>query len=173
MPRRLARAGLQGRRSGATRQPPGQGSHAALQRARRRGRRVGGSHARARWRGRRVRSHVALAVRVAPGGARRPRSRPRRCLMVFDCLYARGKDLRERPLHVRRHVLEAGAGGPVAHSTGPAPGRRRAEGVAGCLSARLRRPGGQGSALAHVGGRTLKWLKVKQHRYRVKERSWT
>jgi ATP-dependent DNA ligase len=26
--------------------------------------------------------------------------------MVFDCLHARGKDLRERPLRVRRHVLE-------------------------------------------------------------------
>ncbi|HXA95794.1 MAG TPA: hypothetical protein VN323_09550, partial [Candidatus Dormibacteraeota bacterium] len=28
-------------------------------------------------------------------------------LMVFDCLYARRKDLRGRPLDVRRHVLES------------------------------------------------------------------
>jgi len=28
-------------------------------------------------------------------------------LIAFDCLYARRKDLRERPLGVRRHVLEA------------------------------------------------------------------
>ena len=27
--------------------------------------------------------------------------------MAFDCLYARGKDLRKRPLRVRRNVLEA------------------------------------------------------------------
>ena len=27
-------------------------------------------------------------------------------LMAFDCLYARGKDLRKRPLRVRRNVLE-------------------------------------------------------------------
>jgi bifunctional non-homologous end joining protein LigD len=27
-------------------------------------------------------------------------------LMAFDCLYARRKDLRARPLHLRRHVLE-------------------------------------------------------------------
>jgi ATP-dependent DNA ligase len=26
-------------------------------------------------------------------------------LMAFDCLYARRKDLRERPLSIRRHVL--------------------------------------------------------------------
>jgi bifunctional non-homologous end joining protein LigD len=31
--------------------------------------------------------------------------------MVFDCLYARGKDLRERPLGIRRHVLEGEADG--------------------------------------------------------------
>jgi ATP-dependent DNA ligase len=27
-------------------------------------------------------------------------------LIAFDCLYARGKDLRQRPLRVRRNVLE-------------------------------------------------------------------
>ncbi len=27
-------------------------------------------------------------------------------LIAFDCLYARGKDLRKRPLRVRRNVLE-------------------------------------------------------------------
>jgi hypothetical protein len=94
-------------------------------------------------------------------------------LMVFDCLYARGEGFAEAALHVRRHVLEAELEGQWLILPDPAPGRRRAERVAGGFGARLRRRGGQGSALAHVGGRTLKWLKVEQHHYRVKELSWT
>jgi ATP-dependent DNA ligase len=70
--------------------------------------------------------------------------------MVFDCLYARNKDLRRQPLYVRRNViaweevLTRGHEGLVAKDP----------------------------AAPYVGGRTLKWLKVKQPRYREGQRGW-
>jgi bifunctional non-homologous end joining protein LigD len=90
--------------------------------------------------------------------------------MVFDCLYARGKDLRERPLHVRRHVLE----GEVDGHRLILPARRLAEDGLTAWAEVLAR-GYEGlvakdPASPYAGGRTLKWLKVKQPKYREGER---
>jgi bifunctional non-homologous end joining protein LigD len=73
-------------------------------------------------------------------------------LMAFDCLYARGKDLRKRPLRVRRNVLEELVGGQQL----VLPARRlAADGL---------------EAWAQV--LELSWLRVKQPRYREGERGW-
>jgi bifunctional non-homologous end joining protein LigD len=92
--------------------------------------------------------------------------------MPFDCLYARGKDLRERPLRIRRHVLE----GEVDGHRLILPARRLADEGLTAWSEVLGR-GYEGMvakdpASPYVGGRTLKWLKVKQPRYREGERGW-
>jgi bifunctional non-homologous end joining protein LigD len=93
-------------------------------------------------------------------------------LMVFDCLYARGKDLRDRPLYVRRNVIEDVVDGQDLML----PVRRLADdglkawqqvlehGWEGLVAKDPQSP--------YVGGRTLKWLKVKQAKYREGERGW-
>jgi bifunctional non-homologous end joining protein LigD len=65
-------------------------------------------------------------------------------LMAFDCLYARGKDLRKRPLRVRRNVLEELVDG--RHLVLPAR-RLAADGLEGLgpgARARVRGPGREG-----------------------------
>jgi hypothetical protein len=93
----------QGRRGGAPGEPAGAGSHAPVPRACRRSSGARGAEPAPGGRDRGVRSPAPLALRVA--------SRPTEeatppTLIAFDCLYARGKDLRKRPLRVRRNVLE-------------------------------------------------------------------
>jgi bifunctional non-homologous end joining protein LigD len=83
-------------------------------------------------------------------------------LMVFDCLYARGKDLRKRPLRVRRNVLEDLVDG---HRL-VLPARRFAANGLEAWAQVLER-GYEG-----LEGRTLAWLKVKQAKYREGERGW-
>jgi ATP-dependent DNA ligase len=43
---------------------------------------------------------------VDPRPGQRTKPAPPPTLIAFDCLYARGKDLRKRLLRVRRNVLE-------------------------------------------------------------------
>ena len=92
--------------------------------------------------------------------------------MVFDCLYARGKDLQDRPLSVRRHVLEDEVDGQRFIL----PARRLADDGLTAWGEVLER-GYEGMvakdpASPYIGGRTLKWLKVKQPHYREGERGW-
>jgi bifunctional non-homologous end joining protein LigD len=92
--------------------------------------------------------------------------------MVFDCLHARNKDLRKQPLYVRRNVIED----LLDEQDMVLPVRRLADdgrkawqqvvehGYEGLVAKDPESP--------YVGGRSLKWLKVKQPDYRVAERSW-
>lgn len=90
--------------------------------------------------------------------------------MVFDCLQARSKDLRSQPLYVRRNVIED----VLDEQDMVLPVRRLADdglkawrqviecGYEGLVA--------KDPASPYVGGRTLKWLKVKQPHYREGER---
>jgi bifunctional non-homologous end joining protein LigD len=92
--------------------------------------------------------------------------------MVFDCLQARGKDLRSQPLYVRRNVIED----VLDEQDMVLPVRRLADdglkawqevvekSYEGLVAKDPQSP--------YVRGRTLKWLKVKQRDYRVEERGW-
>jgi len=92
--------------------------------------------------------------------------------MVFDCLHVRGKDLRKEPLYVRRNVIEDVLDGQDM----VLPVRRLADDGLKAWQQVIER-GYEGlvakdPASFYVGGRTLKWLKVKQRDYRVEERGW-
>ena len=93
-------------------------------------------------------------------------------LMAFDCLYARGKDLRKRPLRVRRNVLED----LVDSQQLVLPARRLAtnglEAWAQVIERGYEGLVGKDEASPYVEGRTLSWLKVKIPRYREGERGW-
>jgi bifunctional non-homologous end joining protein LigD len=92
--------------------------------------------------------------------------------MVFDCLHARNKDLRKQPLYVRRNVIED----VLDEQDMVLPVRRMADdglkawqqvvekGYEGLVA--------KDPASPYIGGRTLKWLKVKQPKYREDERGW-
>ncbi len=92
--------------------------------------------------------------------------------MAFDCLCARGKDIRDRPLYVRRNVVEDVLDGQDL----VLPVRRLAEdGLAAWQDVLARGYEGlvaKDPQLPYRAGRTLSWLKVKQRDYRVKERGW-
>ena len=90
--------------------------------------------------------------------------------MVFDCLYARRRDLRERPLSIRRRVLEDEVDGHRLIL----PARRLADDGLKAWEQVVAR-GYEGlvakdPASPYRGGRTLAWLKVKQPHYREGER---
>jgi len=92
--------------------------------------------------------------------------------MVFDCPYARGKDLRDRPLYVRRNVIED----TLDDQDLLLPVRRLADDGLKAWQQVLER-GYEGLVAKdptslYRGGRTLAWLKVKQRDYRVEERGW-
>ena len=92
--------------------------------------------------------------------------------MVFDVLELDGKDWRPEPLWKRRRVLEE----LVAHERMILPIRRLSsnglkawkqavhKGYEGLV--------GKDPESPYLGGRTLKWLKVKQPHYRDGERGW-
>src|SRR6266478_9707184 len=92
--------------------------------------------------------------------------------IAFDCLYLRGRDLRKRPLYVRRNVVEDMLGGadlvlPVRRLSGDglkAWSEVVERGYEGLVA--------KDTASPYVGGRTLKWLKVKQAKYREEERGF-
>ncbi len=86
--------------------------------------------------------------------------------VVFDCLYARRKDLRARSLRVRRRVLEA----QISSEHFVLPARRLAPNGLDAWAEVLER-GYEGLVAKdpespYLGGRTLKWLKVKVPHYR-------
>jgi bifunctional non-homologous end joining protein LigD len=92
--------------------------------------------------------------------------------MVFDCLQARGKDLRSQPLYVRRNVIED----VLDEEDMVLPVRRLADDGLKAWQAVVEK-GYEGLVAKdpqspYVGGRTLKWLKVKMPRYREGERGW-
>jgi bifunctional non-homologous end joining protein LigD len=93
-------------------------------------------------------------------------------LIAFDCLYTRGKDLRKRPLRVRRNVLEELADG---HDL-VLPVRRLADDGVEAWAQVIERGYeglvGKDEASPYVEGRTLSWLKVKVPKYREGERGW-
>ncbi len=93
-------------------------------------------------------------------------------LIAFDCLYARGKDLRKRPLRVRRNVLEELVDGQQL----VLPARRLAdnglEAWAQVLVRGYEGLVGKDEGSPYVEGRTLKWLKVKVPKYREEERGF-
>ncbi len=86
--------------------------------------------------------------------------------------YCRGQDLRPRPLTTRRNVLEDVLDGQDL----VLPVRRLADDGLKAWQQVLEH-GYEGlvakdPASPYVGGRTLKWLKVKQPNYREGERGW-
>jgi bifunctional non-homologous end joining protein LigD len=92
--------------------------------------------------------------------------------MAFDCLHAAGRDLRELALRARREWLE-----DVIHCQDVIlPARRlAADGLAAWGEVLERGYEGlvaKDPASPYVGGRTLKWLKIKQAHYREGERGW-
>ena len=92
--------------------------------------------------------------------------------LPFDCLYARGQDLRDRSLAIRRHVLE----GEVDGHQLILPARRLAPNGLDAWQEVLARGYeglvGKDEAAPYREGRTLAWLKVKQPKYREGERGW-
>jgi bifunctional non-homologous end joining protein LigD len=89
-------------------------------------------------------------------------------LIAFDCLWARGKDLRREPLRRRRAVLErqlAGAQGPILVAR-----RLAADGLAAWEEVKAQ--GWEGliakdpDSIYEPGARTRSWIKVK-HKVRV------
>ena len=92
--------------------------------------------------------------------------------MVFDCLQARGKDLRKEALYVRRNVIED----VLDEQDMVLPVRRLADHGLKAWQQVLEH-GYEGLVAKdpesrYVGGRSLKWLKVKQPKYREGERGW-
>ena len=106
------------------------------------------------------------------------RARPRDVLatlpvyMVFDALELDGKDWRPEPLWKRRQVLEE----LIAPERRILPVRRLSNNGLKAWTQAVHR-GYEGLVAKdptspYVGGRTLKWLKVKQPKYRDGERGW-
>ena len=92
--------------------------------------------------------------------------------MAFDCLYAAGRDLRRLVLRARRDRLEHVLEGQRLLF----PARRLAPNGLEAWAEVLER-GYEGLVAkdptsSYIGGRTLKWLKVKQPSYREGERGW-
>jgi bifunctional non-homologous end joining protein LigD len=92
--------------------------------------------------------------------------------MVFDLLELNGRDLREQPLRERRRLLDQ-----LVSSHGMVfPARRLARNGLKAWEEALER-GYEGIVAKdpesrYVPGRTLKWLKVKQPKYREEERGF-
>ena len=113
-------------------------------------------------------SRLDLLQRPDPGALMTPP-----LYIIFDCVYAGGRDLRRHPLARRGEILEALLEGQqllLAARRLPAHGLEAWEEV--------RRQGYEGlvakdESSAYVGGRTRSWLKVKRgqlHRARVRAR---
>jgi bifunctional non-homologous end joining protein LigD len=93
--------------------------------------------------------------------------------MAFDCFYLDGQDLRARPLRERRAELERAV---ENDHTLIFPARRLAanglEAWQQVLAAGYEGLVGKDNTSPYVGGRTLKWLRVKQATYRKGEGGW-
>jgi bifunctional non-homologous end joining protein LigD len=92
-------------------------------------------------------------------------------LMAFDLLELDGEDQRKRPLRERRQALEH-----LLRERLILPVRRLSpsglEAWKDVLRAGYEGLVAKDPASPYVGGRTLKWLKVKQRDYRIEERGW-
>jgi len=92
--------------------------------------------------------------------------------MVFDVLELDGKDWRPEPLWKRRRVLEE----LVARERQVLPVRRLSSNGLKAWAQAVHKGYegvvGKDPESPYVGGRTLKWLKVKQRDYRVEDRGW-
>src|SRR5882672_6755221 len=92
--------------------------------------------------------------------------------MVFDVLELDGKDWRPEPLWNRRRVLEA----LVARERQVLPVRRLSSNGLKAWAQAVHKGYegivGKDPESPYVGGRTLKWLKVKVPHYREGERGW-
>jgi bifunctional non-homologous end joining protein LigD len=92
--------------------------------------------------------------------------------MVFDCLHARNKDLRKQPFYVRRNVIED----LLDEQDTVLPVRRLADDGLKAWQQVIERGYeglvGKDPESPYVPGRTLKWLKVKQAKYREVERGF-
>jgi bifunctional non-homologous end joining protein LigD len=101
-----------------------------------------------------------------------PKSQSPPVCVPSNCLYTRGKDLRKRPLRVRRNVIEDLIDG---HDL-VLPAQRLAgdgfEAWAQVLERGYEGLIGKDEASPYVEGRTLSWLKVKVPAYRLKERGF-
>jgi bifunctional non-homologous end joining protein LigD len=94
-------------------------------------------------------------------------------LMAFDLLRLEARDLRQEPLRVRRMHLEDLLDGAAAVLL---PVRRLADHGLKAWQAAVEH-GYEGLVAkdpesSYVGGRSLRWLKLKQPDYRVAERGW-
>ena len=122
----------------------------------------------------RSRSSTASSSRTSSGSRARPTDKTATppTLIAFDCLFTRGKDVRKRPLRVRRNVLED----LVAGHALVLPARRLAddgfEAWAQVLERGYEELVGKDEASPYVEGRTLSWLKVKVSKYREVERGF-
>jgi bifunctional non-homologous end joining protein LigD len=107
-----------------------------------------------------------LRARPKDGRATLPR------YMVFDVLELDGKDWRPEPLWRRRRVLEE----LVARERQVLPARRLSSNGLKAWAQALHKGYeglvGKDPESPYVGGRTLKWLKVKVPHYREGERGW-
>jgi ATP-dependent DNA ligase len=93
--------------------------------------------------------------------------------MVFDLLHLGEQDYRAEPLRIRWRALEK----LVKGQSLILPARRLSPNGFAAWTEVLHR-GWEGYVAKHpespyIGGRTLKWLKVKQAEYRVEERGWS
>ena len=92
--------------------------------------------------------------------------------MVFDVLELDGKDWRAEPLWKRRRVLEE----LVAQERQVLPVRRLSSNGLKAWAQAIHKGYeglvGKDPESPYVGGRTLRWLKVKQPNYREGERGW-
>ena len=92
--------------------------------------------------------------------------------MVFDLLQLGEKDYRPEPLKVRRKALEKLVKGEKLIL----PARRLSPNGFAAWAEVLHRGWegyvGKDPESKYTGGRSLKWLKVKQRDYRVEERGW-
>ncbi len=92
--------------------------------------------------------------------------------MAFDCLHLSGKDLRDHRLEVRRDILER----LLDRATAVLPARRLSEhGLTAweeVLTSGYEGLVAKDPSASYMGGRSLKWLKVKQARYRDGKRGW-
>ncbi len=92
--------------------------------------------------------------------------------MVFDLLQLAEKDYRPEPLKVRRKALEKLVKGEKLIL----PARRLSPNGFAAWTEVLHRGWegyvGKDPESKYTGGRSLKWLKVKQRDYRVEERGW-
>jgi bifunctional non-homologous end joining protein LigD len=93
-------------------------------------------------------------------------------LIAFDCLYSRGRDLRERPLHQRREVLEDVIEGDALVLAARRLAPDGLEAWAQVLERGYEGLVGKDEAAPYREGPTLAWLKVKQPHYREGERGW-